>query len=615
MNYRLCILALVVASTVEVLGSDAGNRLTYLDDFANPYYVHLGTPRLTTPQWIGEEGVQAAFVLAIDDMRDAAKYESFLRPILQRLQQIDGRAPVSIMTTSIDPQLPQLQKWLDEGLSIEAHTYDHPCPCLQGGQLATAKSTYDACIDLLATIPNPRPVAFRMPCCDSMNSVSPRFYAEVFNRKTPAGNFLSIDTSVFQLFTPEDPALPRRLVVDSDGNEKFRKYLPDDRLMVNYVENYPYPYVIARKCWQLPCVMPSDWVGQHKHGKCNPRTVEDFKAAVDATVIKQGVFVLCFHPHGWISGSQVVELIDYAATKYGRAVQFLNFQEIQQRLDANLLDGHPLRTAEGADNGVRLCDVNDDGYMDVVIGNPATKRTRIWLPEEKRWSDQPFPARFVRDAQGTFLETGLRFGVLQASGFASILIRDETTAGLWHYDGDRWSSDPRGLAGLEWPSPLATANAGCDQGVRLRDLDGDGICELLVSNPGRQAIFRFGSAGWMPATINLPEGLTVVDARGRDAGLRFVDLDADGCDDLVFSNAQRYAAYLFESLSAGWSRQLMDAARSKGRPLPMIVREDGTNNGAWFKYRHMWVQNEDTGGVLPDHVDRRHLADDFLLER
>ena len=615
MNCRLCIFLLVAAISTRALGDDTGNRLTYLDDFANPYCVHLRSPRLTTPQWIGEDEVQAAFILAIDDMRDVGKYETFLRPILQRLQEIDGRAPVSIMTTSIDPRLPHLQQWLDEGLSVEAHTYDHPCPCLQGGKLSTAKATYDSCIDLLATIPNTRPVAFRMPCCDSMNSVSPRFYLEVFNKKTPEGNFLSIDTSVFQLFTANDPALPRGLVLDSDGNDKFRKYLPDDRLMVNYVEDYPYPYVIAKKCWEFPCIMPSDWVGQHKNGKCNPQTVEDFKAAIDAAVVKQGVFVLCFHPHGWISDAQVVELIDYAVGKHGESITFLNFQEVQQRLNRNLLDNHPLRRADGEDNGVRLCDVNGDGYMDVVTGNPDAMQTRVWLPDENRWRTLPFPARFVEHTEGTLRETGLRFGVLRASGFASALVRDETTAGLWHFDGDSWSADPKGLAGIAPKGPFATSIEGRDQGVRLRDLDGDGICELLVSNPNQRAIFRYDHNGWHRMPIDLPAGLTLVDASGRDAGLRFVDLDADGYDDVVFSNAQRYAAYAFTSLSHGWSRKLMDASRIEGRPLPMIVREDGTNNGAWFSYRHMWVQNEDTGGTLPDHVDRRHMVDDFLLGR
>ncbi|OYW23030.1 MAG: hypothetical protein B7Z55_03945, partial [Planctomycetales bacterium 12-60-4] len=91
-----------------------GNRLAYLDGH-DIYYPHATFPKLITPQWIGEEGVEAVVILAIDDMRDTAKYESYLRPILQRLKQIDGRAPVSIMTCNVKPDDPQLQTWLQEG--------------------------------------------------------------------------------------------------------------------------------------------------------------------------------------------------------------------------------------------------------------------------------------------------------------------------------------------------------------------------------------------------------------------------------------------------------------------------------------------------------------------
>src|SRR6266436_608440 len=109
-----------------------GNRLTYLDQ-SDPFYVGRDFPKLTTPQWIGEPGVEAAVILAVDDMNDPAKWERFLRPILNRLKQIDGRAPVSIMTVSIKPEDPQLQSWLKEGLSLETHTATHPCPCLTNG--------------------------------------------------------------------------------------------------------------------------------------------------------------------------------------------------------------------------------------------------------------------------------------------------------------------------------------------------------------------------------------------------------------------------------------------------------------------------------------------------
>jgi hypothetical protein len=175
--------------------------------------------------WVGEPGVEAVVILAIDDMRDHKKYESYLRPILNRLKQIDGREPVSIMTCSIDPKEEHLQKWLKAGLSLDIHTFDHPCPLLRDGDFAKAKSTVDRCIDMMNEVPGNRPIAFRMPCCDSLNTLSPRFFAEIFNKKTPKGNYLTVDSSVFMLFTANDPELPRELVLDSDGSERFRKYL------------------------------------------------------------------------------------------------------------------------------------------------------------------------------------------------------------------------------------------------------------------------------------------------------------------------------------------------------------------------------------------------------
>src|SRR5262249_48388737 len=152
------------------------------------------------------------------------------------------------------------------------HTYDHPCPLLQGGDFVRAKTTYDRCVDFLASVPNNRPVAFRVPCCDSLNTPSPRFFAEIFNRTTPKGNFLTLDRSVFNILTPNDPELPRDLVLEADGRERFRKYLPADRSFVNTIEDYPYPYVIGRLCWEFPCVTPSDWEANHLHKPNHPIT-------------------------------------------------------------------------------------------------------------------------------------------------------------------------------------------------------------------------------------------------------------------------------------------------------------------------------------------------------
>src|SRR5262245_50509740 len=62
-----CAAVLLLSVTFPAVAGD-GNRLAYLQD-NDPYYVHAKFPKLITPQWIGEPGVEAVIVLAIDDMK------------------------------------------------------------------------------------------------------------------------------------------------------------------------------------------------------------------------------------------------------------------------------------------------------------------------------------------------------------------------------------------------------------------------------------------------------------------------------------------------------------------------------------------------------------------
>ena len=600
---------LICAASTLLAAEPDGNRLAYLDG-VDPYYPRLGFARLTTPQWVGEEGVEAVVVLAIDDMRDnAPRYETYFRPILSRLKEIDGRAPVSIMTCRIDPESPQVQAWLKEGLSIEVHTLTHPCPLLQKGDFAEARRTVHGGVDLLGRIPGNLPVAFRMPCCDSLNTPSPRFYAEIFNKRSPEGRSLAIDSSVFQVFTPADPALPRDLVVEPDGRERFRKYIPFPSF-VNTIENYPYPYVIGGLCWEFPCMVPSDWEAQHLQKPNNPDTVRDMKAALDATVVKQGVFNLVFHPHNWIKAEQVVELIDHAVRTHGKKVKFLTFREAKERLDRNLLGGQSLRGADGGDNGVRILDLNNDHFMDVVVSNAQKAESRLWDPSAGLWKTTPFPVQL----SGKGGSRRVQFGIGGRDGFAMMIDGAGWTA--WRFDGQAWAEDRARAGGIDFHVPLRLDPRGDDSpdfGFRLRDLDGDGISEAIFANEEHNVVYRWSDAErrWSKLPFALPEGARVLDANGRDAGLRFVDLNDDGRDDIVFSNDEGYGIFLFASMKTGWSRKAMGGAAGGAGALPKIVRE-GTDNGAWFHSRHLWVQNEDTA-TLPNLVDRRSF-DDLLKQ-
>ena len=570
----------------------AENPHGYLSEYCEPYYPGTTFPKLTTPQWVGETGVDAVITLAIDDMRDPALYEAYLRPILERLKITQGRAPVSIMTCTVNPDDPQLQRWIKEGLSLEVHTVDHPCPCLQGDQFETAKSTYDRCVDLMASIRGNKPVAFRTPCCDSRNTPSPRLWSEIFNSRTPAGNYLQADSSVFNVFTSRDPELPKHLVTDSDGKPRMKKYIPFPSF-VNTIENYPYPYVIGGLCWQFPCMVPSDWEAQNLHQPNNPITVADMKSALDATVIKKGMFNLVFHPHGWIRNDQIIELIDYAHDKYGKRVQFLSFKDCMDRINKNLLVDQPLRSpGNGEDNGVRIADVNNDGFLDVLIGNENRKTMRVWQPVKQEWRSADHEVTFTSADGQKRINHGAQIGKLTPKSTLSILINHDQDKATYEYSDGRLERKPLPNSLMN----IATSIGGVDQGVRLRDIDNDGKTEIIIANEKQQVVMRTNQQGeWFNAgTFPAP----LVTAAGGDNGVRFVDLDEDGNEDVIFSNGKISGIQLFDTKTGLYSRTVEDVSN-----LPLIAR-NGTNNGAWFARQHMWVQNENTNR-LPDGVDRR----------
>jgi len=124
----------------------------------------------------------------------------------------------------------------------------------------------------------------------------------------------------------------------------------------------------------------------------------------------------------------------------------------------------------------------------------------------------------------------------------------------------------------------------------LHDFDHDGIKEKLASWPDANEIHLWNptSKTWAKADYTLPDGVSLVDNAGKDAGLRFVDLNGDGFDDILFSNPQRIAIHLWSKdvrldlgWTRGWSQFVRDNPRSgsANEPPSLVGTEVRVKNG------------------------------------
>lgn len=95
----------------------------------------------------------------------------------------------------------------------------------------------------------------------------------------------------------------------------------------------------------------------------------------------------------------------------------------------------------------------------------------------------------------------------------------------------------------------------------------------------------------------LPDGAGLKDAQGRDSGVRFVDLNGDGHEDIVMSNARGYGVFLFVpkerakkglQWDEGWSQVMREGKAGDANSLPLIVGADGRDAGVSFHDGAMW---------------------------
>jgi RHS repeat-associated protein len=153
--------------------------------------------------------------------------------------------------------------------------------------------------------------------------------------------------------------------------------------------------------------------------------------------------------------------------------------------------------SSGEDFGMRMGDINGDGLPDVVCHNDKTSgvscprsQPQVYLNNGSGWVDvsstwlfpiQPDnpPRREYFVASG-FVDAGLRLVDVNGDGLADLVRANDSTKYTYINNGSGWTHD------ADWDMPLSFVYSGIysgkDPGLRMADVNGDGLIDVLCHN-------------------------------------------------------------------------------------------------------------------------------------
>ncbi|MDB6155312.1 MAG: Repeat family protein, partial [Chthoniobacteraceae bacterium] len=194
--------------------------------------------------------------------------------------------------------------------------------------------------------------------------------------------------------------------------------------------------------------------------------------------------------------------------------------------------------------GAVFADLNGDGLPDFLVSRLENGETvsRAFLNTGRGWKENngyrsPIPLSTVTGNNSK--DMGVRVMDINGDGLAD-LVGGGASPVTYLNTGTGWASN----AAYKLPISLTDAVTGQDYGARLIDINGDGLTDLVQGylKEGVPAVcntYLNTGTGWAGnAAYALPKPLVYIDSKGRsvDLGVRFMDLDGDGLLDMAYGN-------------------------------------------------------------------------------
>jgi RHS repeat-associated protein len=286
------------------------------------------------------------------------------------------------------------------------------------------------------------------------------------------------------------------------------------------------------------------------------------------------------------------------------------------------------RNSNGEDNGMRLVDLTGNGLLDMVQNSDSG--SGAWINTGSGWQpDSNFipPVQIVGNHDSDKgMSKGVQFVDLIGNGRVDIVQYSEWgEKGTWINDGKKWNKTN------DYQLPVAlTRDHGKDNGVRFIDITGNGLVDIVQNNAdtrAKGAWLNDGRGHWVESDGFIPQ-VAIVSHGGKDNGVRLVDLTGDGLPDMVQNSSWgEKGAWIntgkkwIKDTDAGFDfipRAAINHGDGKdngvrfvdlsGNGLPdMLWSLDANNNGVWLNTGKGWI-SDSSYKPFPSFALRAHGA-------
>jgi hypothetical protein len=202
----------------------------------------------------------------------------------------------------------------------------------------------------------------------------------------------------------------------------------------------------------------------------------------------------------------------------------------------------------GRDLGVRMGDLNGDGWLDAVrsyfLDYIHAPETGVWLHNGSQWVEQNASSGWVIPADLYFTQhydggdRGVRAVDVNGDGRMDLVKSvavisggfDAFDQGVYINNGAGWTLD------ISWvfpPVAFVRASNGQSQGARMVDVNGDGLIDVVEANMYSKRVFVNTGSGWVQDTTWEFGEVQLTDNYNREIGTDFYDVDGDGLPDVV----------------------------------------------------------------------------------